>query len=860
MGLIYKIIFYFFSAGTWGYFMEKINVTRDKIKVYGQRPLIRYRKFTQMAVLVILVWVLGFFSPVSAGGLRVGMNLNSVEDWMPDHVFVDVFKKSRDWVTRNADGSGAWDSGKEIFIPRDDSGWPTEVPFSPSDGSPSQIVHTLVTVLQGGTYMMYYKGQGTFTVGGSGAGYQVVCADVSGEKTVPVEVSLDHDGQGVIWLSIQSTRADDYLRDFRMITPGFDAATLSDPFYPDYKEKLAPFSILRFMDWGRINASPVQSWSDRTRLDHATQARKSGVALEYMVRLANDLNKSLWICIPHKADDDFVEKTAQLLKETVSPKLKIYVEYSNETWNTAYPFGSDGLGQTDWVQDQGIAMGFDDDSWKAGQKYTVYRSARIWKIFEMVFGSEGADRLIKVLATQSAGLSVTELRLASVLDPAVNPFNVAPDVLAIAPYFGGGLADELVAEGVVETITVPEILGRAGDHLREAISVDLAGQKEQADLNNLWLVTYEGGQHLAGTLGNENNEVLTAKLISANRDSGMYELYLEYLDMLHETGVALFNSFSFISEPSKWGSWGVLESISQENDTAPKYLALTQWMAANVPSNSAPRARPVAGIVVTDTDGDGEEPVNLDGTRSRDLDGTVKQYTWYESGTEVAVGPTAIITFPVGMHTLDLEVEDNEGATDRKTFQVLIESGKAVPSVLVTSDFMGVSPANHTPWAKFENLSQGLNYGGWKLGPGVVKSDRDDVFAYFVNNPAALSTLAEAVAADQYASVSLSPKPGYVLDLSNALFQLTVRRFDNHGGHRYAIFSSVHGFDVGQELFVSDYFDSWHTEDAVIDFRLPVEGFANVEGDVEFRLYPFEAQYHHKETSVAAFVLQGHVR
>jgi len=705
-----------------------------------------------------------------------------------------------------------------------------------------------------------YKGLGSFTVGGNGAGSQVVAADVPGEKTVPVAVALDDDGQGVIWLTIQSTDSTDYLRDFKMMTPGFDAATLSDPFYPAYKEKLVPFDVLRFMDWGQTNASPVRSWSDRTRPDHATQAREAGVALEYMIRLANDLNKDLWISIPHMADDDYVEQTAQLLRETVLPELKIYVEYSNETWNTAYPFSSDGRGQTDWVQDQGLAAGFDDDPWKAGQKYTAYRSVRIWKIFEMVFGSEAADRLVKVLATQSAGLSVTELRLATVMDPSLNPFAIKPDVLAIAPYFGGGLADDLVAEGVVETITVPEILSRAATDLRETVFEEMVRQKEQADMHDLWLVTYEGGQHLVGTLGNENNAALTAKLISANRDVGMYDLYVAYLDMLNEAGVSVFSGFSFISEPSKWGSWGALESVIQENGTAPKYLGMTQWMAENIPANRAPRARPPEGITVTDTDGDGEEPAYLDGTRSRDLDGILTQYVWYESGAEIAGGSTAIVSLSAGEHTLVLEVMDDEGATDRKEFQVVVEAGRAASSVLVESDFSGTPPENHTPWAKTKNLAKGVSYGGFRLGPGVEGSDRDDAFAGFINNAAPLSTLAEAVAADQYVSVSLGPEAGHALDLSNALFQLTVRRFDNQGGHRYAVFSSVNGFDPGQELFVSDHYDSWQTDDAIINFRLPADGFQNIEGAVEFRVYPFEAQYHHKETSVSAFVLQGIIR
>ncbi len=822
-----------------------------------QKTLIRPYVILSWMGCLTLIFLAGFVLPTFADGLRVGMNLNSVEDWMPDHVFVDVFKKSRDWVTRNADGSGPWDSEKEVYIPRDEFGWPTQIPFTPTDGGPSQIVHTIVTVLKGGTYALYFEGRGSFMVGGSGAGYQAVAANTPGEKTVPVAVVLDDDGQGTIWIQIQSTDASDYLRNFRMITPGFDAASLSDPFYPDYKTKLSDFSLLRFMDWGRTNASPVRSWSDRTRPDHNTQCRESGVALEVMIQLANDLNKDLWICIPHMADDGFVEETARMLKNTVLQGLKIYVEYSNETWNTAYPFGGDGIGQTDWVQDQGVAMGLDSDRWQAGQKYVAYRSARIWRIFEIIFGTESADRLVKVMATQSHGTAITTARMEALLDLSINPFAVAPDILAVAPYFGGGVADDLVAEGVVDVIIVPEILARAASHLREEVYVDIAAQKQQADAHDLWLVTYEGGQHLVGTLGNENHQALTDKLIAANRDSGMGDLYVEYLDALNDAGVALFSNFSFISEPSKWGSWGVLESITQETGTAPKYQALTDWMTDNAPSNLAPKARPPEDIVAIDTDGDGEEPVSLDGTRSRDLDGTLVHYAWYVSGSEIATGSTAIVVLPVGTYGFELEVVDNAGATDRELFQVVIESCSVASNDFLKSDFTGVAPANHTPWTLSKNVAPGISYAGWTLGSGAMASNRDGVFAYFINNGADLSTLAEAVATNQYASVRLEPEAGYALDLSGAPVQLTVRRYDNHGGHRYAVFSSINGFEVGHELFVSEHFDSWHTEDAVLEFNLPVDGFANIPGPVEFRIYPFEAQYYGKETSVAGFVLHG---
>ena len=97
------------------------------------------------------------------------------------------------------------------------------------------------------------------------------------------------------------------------------------------------------------------------------------------------------------------------------------------------------------------------------------------------------------------------------------------------------------------------------------------------------------------------------------------------------------------------------------------------------------------------------------------------------------------------------------------------------------------------------------------------------------------------------------------MDLSDALVEITVRRYDNHGGHRYAVFSSIGGFEMGRELFVSPYFDSWSTEDAALQFKLPADGFADIESPFEFRIYTFEAQYYGKETSVAGFVLHGAV-
>ena len=57
---------------------------------------------------------------------------------------------------------------------------------------------------------------------------------------------------------------------------------------------------------------------------HQTQSRDEGVSLEYMVELSNVLEADMWYCIPHAADDDYVRKAAELIKEKLHPDRKLY--------------------------------------------------------------------------------------------------------------------------------------------------------------------------------------------------------------------------------------------------------------------------------------------------------------------------------------------------------------------------------------------------------------------------------------------------------------------------------------------------------------------------------------------------------
>ena len=58
--------------------------------------------------------------------------------------------------------------------------------------------------------------------------------------------------------------------------------------------------------------------------------------LESIVELANEAHKDLWVQVPAMATNDYVTQLAQLIHQRLDPALKVYVEYSNEDWNSSW--------------------------------------------------------------------------------------------------------------------------------------------------------------------------------------------------------------------------------------------------------------------------------------------------------------------------------------------------------------------------------------------------------------------------------------------------------------------------------------------------------------------------------------------
>jgi len=777
--------------------------------------------------------------------MAVGTNLGNAAEYEPT-LFVDAFKQLRTWRTRDAVDGAPFDSNLADQIPLNGNGWPNEVPFVPVVGPP-QIVHSIFPIRGAGTWTLAAEGTGRIRISTTENVLASRNYDFNGGvQQLQIPVGQPQTGlRATGFLEILESDASDPLRNMSFTAPPSQVSPESTPFQKSYYDRMEDFSCLRFMDLARTNNNQTVSWNDRITPSSYSQGTDKGVALEHLVALANARERSAWFCVPARVDDQYVRNMAALIRDTLDADLKCFIEYSNETWNSIFT-------QSNWVQDRGEALGLDPNRYTAGQRYHVLRSAEIWEIFEDEFGGSSASRLVKVMASQSANVGLSTTRMDALSDPQINPIGIRPDVLAIAPYFGNSVGDDLVTEGLVDTVTIGEILDRAENELNTGLTDAVQDHSFLAAQHDVWLVTYEGGQHLVGNFGNENIDELTDKLIAANRTARMGSLYSDYLNILDQNGVQLHCNFLLAGEPSKFGSWGILEDQDQPAVDAPKFTAHTNWIANNPPSNVIPVARFDEDSLI-DLDGDGSEEIQLDGRASRDLDGEIVQWEWFVGGNSVGTGSLLVLDLSLGQYDIKLQVTDNDGVIADKSQTYIVAPGAAA-NVMVESDFTGANPSANTPWQQTNQLGANVDISGWELGAGLLSSSLSNAFGVtgiFDPNPVEFE---DSLVDDNFLTFTVSPAPDHVLDLRGASLSFTIERIGFHASRQFHVLSSVGGFDSASEIFTSEYTTSQAPQE--YQLVLPFDGFRTVE-PIEFRIYMSGGQFAGHQTSLDSFELRG---
>lgn len=466
---------------------------------------------------------------------NLGTNLSGVNYWDGSVPFNNIVRQGGEWV------------GEAPFT-TDRNGWPTRL-----EGPVSMAIAELS--YPAGRYTVKWRGRGSFTVGNSSFRGR------SGRGSVVL------DGSSLALLTITSTDRRNHLRNIQVLVPG---ARSGAPFRSRFLASLAPYRTIRFMDWQKTNGTfsdpvPRFSCSTATRPSSISQGRRGGVAVRWMVRLANRLDANPWFTVPHKADQSWLRCHAQTVSRLLERQLTPRYEFSNETWNPAFEQFFD---LTEAAEAEGLGGG---DDYLGLQLEVARRHNAMVDVIAPVMGKKNR-RFIRVLGGQAANYWVLEQRL-------LGGAEAKTDEIAIAPYMHlVGLNAFDPADGPAITSMTPEAVIT---NLRSGIELEVIPWVEDhfalARQTNKKLVSYEGGQHLAGDGG---NEAMTSLFTGVNRSQPIGLLYDEYLARWKAlTGNALFMHFTDSGPYSRFGSWGALESPDQDFGSSPKYQALLRFRA-----------------------------------------------------------------------------------------------------------------------------------------------------------------------------------------------------------------------------------------------------------------------------------------
>lgn len=540
------------------------------------------------------------FAPVTNPNL--GLGLAAVNDWSVQQPFLDVMKTARPWVGHLPGQWGGWDDARLAsggFL--DANGWPTAVP--PELTGITTLILTDLAPDAGavaGRYELTYSGNGTLVVEGRA---QIV-------EGTPGRITFDFTpGDGAVLLTITETDPADPIRDITVVRQDRAAALAAgEIFNPDWLNRIRGVKLIRLMDWMGANNATLTRAADRPRTGDYTWARQ-GVPMEVQIALANALQADPWFSLPHTAEDALIAEWATLARDGLDPGLNAHVEYSNEMWNWQFS-------QAQWAEDQGRARWDRDQTWV---QFYALRASQVMAIWTGIYGDQADTRLTRILGTQTGWIGLEDqildapLVIAEGLPAPAQNF----DAYAITGYFSAMLGSEAklpmvkdwIARSAAATeadITAKGLTGADADSYRARhrhdLAFALAGQELRdgslsGDPNDsvthaltnvlpyhaavaadrgLRLMMYEGGSHVVGYGSAVDDPVLTDFFTALNYSPEMGALYAELLRGWADLTPEPFNAFVDVTRPIKWGSWGALRHLTDDN---PRWQALATGCA-----------------------------------------------------------------------------------------------------------------------------------------------------------------------------------------------------------------------------------------------------------------------------------------
>jgi hypothetical protein len=414
-----------------------------------------------------------------------------------------------------------------------------------------------------GRYKGWCEGKADITVSGTAVSIENLLYDAVSNTTVfdIVVGGYPNANHGLVFMQWRNTRrtAQDTvgsgIKNIKIHRPGYELDT-KKIFTDEYIRlcKAADFSCYRFYNvqniWDGEPAFPaITSWQQRKLPTDVTQrpftGKRDGWCWEYIIELANILQKDIWINIHISCDKDYIINLANLLKSSLHPNCRIYIENSNEVWSPTQ--ATHGPYNNAQAQNKGIS--FDENY--------ARRSVELSQWFAEVFGKEAIHTKIRcILAGQHGyhGRSDNHLRY---IDRTFGPPKHYIYATSTALYFNAALphsSAESVNNGMMNDITTQiensNSAAYRNNHINKAREWELPGG----------CTSYEGGPHVPAGGGTAN----LGNAIQAHRTERMKNI-LEYnynegwknLD----GGLAMY--FTLVSGYNRYGCWGLTDDYTK---------------------------------------------------------------------------------------------------------------------------------------------------------------------------------------------------------------------------------------------------------------------------------------------------------
>ncbi len=495
----------------------------------------------------------------------LGANLPAIVNYSRTHTYVDLVKQAK----RFGSVATPWDEKAMVG----DDGWPVG-DFGVFLMSDQRGISGIA-----GSYTVSFDGQAVVTPVASKARIQQQQYDKTRNRT-RVTLLLFPDADQLA-LSFTNTGAG--IKNLQVIRPGYDPdqpPLFTHPFI-DHVQR---FGTLRFMDWLRTNQSPVTSWATRTDPQRIHHNSDKGVPWEHIVALANQTGQHIWINVPVSATDDYVKQLAQLLKDQLNASSRIYVEYSNEIWNSQFlQHGiNKALAEAEVKADPNSPLAYDgsQDPNQWAYRRIAKRGKEISNIFRSAFGDAAMmNRVRPVFATQVVNPYASELGL-KFIEAVYGPPSRYFYAMAGAPYFNLGKQQR------AEDLTTDDVLKAMEQSVTELPRINQFEKNQTlASWYGLPWLAYEGGTDSFGPGSHE------AKM-AANLDSRMQDICERYLSNWYQSGGQLFMWYNAGAGnwTTQYGAWELTTDLAI-SDT-PKIRCIDHTLAGPTPATTGRNQAP----------------------------------------------------------------------------------------------------------------------------------------------------------------------------------------------------------------------------------------------------------------------------